>query len=768
MTTLTRPRHVYRGFALVGLVLALVAGTAGGGTAGTGTATGGATHPVTSNGTRPATSNAAAPSAPLPVTPAGKHVDTFHGTQVPDPYRHLEDTSAAGVAAWMKAHADNARSTLDAIGARTALLDSLRRFDEATPGRVTGAVRTPSGLWFYEKRAAGAEQFALYVRQGLNGVERRLVDTDALSARDGQPHAINWFVPSPNGRYVAYGLSAGGSEDAVLHLLDVRTGKPVGKPLDRAQFGGVSWDGEQALYFNRLQGDRAQPTPTLDRYQRSAVYRLTVGAAAPVAVPLLGPDTPGVTIEPAEIPFVSITHDGRWALGTAINGVQREIKFYVAPAASLRTGRPAWRQLIDTRDAVTQVDYFDGTLYLLSHRGAPRSRLLALDIRASGMDQAQERIAPSDRVLTGLGAARDALYVEAREGNVKKLLRLPYGSDTPTPIALPVDGSFSLGSEGGGSATDGRLAGAVIELQGWQQARQIWAVQPDGIVVNTGLQPAGPFDAPTDIVTREVLVTSHDGQQVPLSIIHRRDTPLDGNRPTLLYGYASYGETEEPHYSTLRFAWLQAGGVYAVANPRGSGVFGEQWYKAGFQATKPNTWRDFIACAQALISGGYTRPARLGIMGGSAGGILVGRAMTERPDLFAAVIASVGALDMVRSEDTPNGVPNIPEFGSRRTEAGFQALLGMSTYHQIKDQVAYPAVMFTHGVNDPRVEVWNSTKTAARLMAATSSGRPVLLRLDFDAGHGIGNTRRQVETERADIIAFLLWQMGEPGYELRR
>jgi prolyl oligopeptidase len=253
---------------------------------------------------------------------------------------------------------------------------------------------------------------------------------------------------------------------------------------------------------------------------------------------------------------------------------------------------------------------------------------------------------------------------------------------------------------------------------------------------------------------------------VPMSIIHRTGTKLDGANPTILYGYASYGITEEPFFSPSRLAWMDAGGVFAVANPRGSAVFGKDWHLAGKQTTKPNTWKDFIACAEYLVGEKWTRPSRLAIWGGSAGGILVGMAMCERPDLFAAVMPAVGCMDMVRAETTPNGIPNIPEFGSRKTEPGFRALLAMSAYHQIKDGVKYPAVLFTHGVNDPRVEVWNTTKAAARLMAASTSGKPVLVRLDYEAGHGIGDTKAQVLDERADTFAFVMWQTGMPGWEL--
>ena len=420
---------------------------------------------------------------------------------------------------------------------------------------------------------------------------------------------------------------------------------------------------------------------------------------------------------------------------------------------------------------MTGVAYFNDTLSLLSHKGTPRSQVLRIDLKKPELSKAQVLVAHSDRVVTGITAASDALYIEARDGNIKRLFKRTHTSaGEVVEVKLPVQGSFQLnGNEGALGAGDPRFPGLVLELQGWNRARQIYLVGADGSVRNSSLQPEGPFDAPADVVATEVKVKSHDGAMVPMSIIHKRGTQLDGRNPTILNGYASYGITEEPFYSVSRLAWLEAGGVYAIANPRGSGVYGQEWYKSGFQSTKPNTWKDFIACAEWLIAQKWTSPDRLGILGGSAGGILVGRAMTERPDLFVAAVPAVGALDMVRAEVTPNGVPNIPEFGTRTHEAGFRALLAMSTYHQIVDGKTYPAVLLTHGVNDPRVEVWHSTKTAARLMAAQAAlpggSKPVLLRLDFDAGHGIGSTKAQQLQQRADVFTFFLWQMGVQGYQ---
>lgn len=702
----------------------------------------------------------------LPVAPVRNVSETFFGTRVDDPYRYMENIKDPQVAAWMKAQSDHARTTLKAIPGRDGMLDDILKYDEAVSARVTGITRVPGDVWFYEKRGAKENQFKLYMRRGVAGAETLLFDPEALQKNTGKPHAINYFVPSPDGRYVAYGVSAAGSEDAVLHLIDTKTGKERGKPIDRAQFGGPSWapDGK-SFYFNRLQLLK-KGMSDLEKFQRSEVFRVRVGGA-PEAKPVFGLRSAGVQITPAEIPFVGVTQDGRWALGFVINGVQREITLYVAPANTLASARPAWKKLFDASAEITKADYHDDTLYLVSNKGAPRSQVLRAKLEGFDLAQAEVVVPASERVVTGIAAAKDALYVEARDGNVKRLYKLPHAKGaTVSEIALPVRGSFALGDdESGASAANPALPGVVLDLQGWNRARQIYAVAADGTVSNTGLQPQGPYDAPEDVVATEVKVKSHDGAMVPMSIIHKKGVKLDGNNPTLLYGYASYGITEEPYYSVSRLAWLDAGGVFAIANPRGSSVYGQDWYKAGYQATKPNTWKDFIACAEYLVAQKYTNPKRLGILGGSAGGILVGRALTERPDLFAAVIPAVGALDMVRAEVTPNGVPNIPEFGTRSTEAGFRALLAMSTYHQIKDGTAYPAVLLTHGVNDPRVEVWHSTKTAARLMAASTSDRPVLLRLDYESGHGIGNTKKQTLEERADMFAFLLWQMGVPGYQ---
>ena len=262
-----------------------------------------------------------------------------------------------------------------------------------------------------------------------------------------------------------------------------------------------------------------------------------------------------------------------------------------------------------------------------------------------------------------------------------------------------------------------------------------------------------------DVEVLDVKLASHDGVMVPMTLLYKRGLKRDGTNPTLLTAYASYGFSETAGFSSARMVWIEQGGVIAVANVRGSGVYGDAWYRAGFKATKSNTWKDGIACAKYLIAEGYASAKTLGVMGTSAGGIFVGRSVTSAPELFAAAIFDVGVMDAVRAEESANGITNISEFGSAKKADEFPALLEMSTYHNIRDNTAYPAVLLVHGMNDPRVDVWHSAKVAARLQAASNSGKPVLLRLDMQAGHGMGSTATQRYAMAADIYSFLLWQM---------
>jgi prolyl oligopeptidase len=695
-----------------------------------------------------------------PVAPVRPVTDEYFGVKVVDPYRYMENLKDPEVAGWFKAQNDYTRAILARLPGREALVSKIKELDEAVPARVFDVRRLPNGRYFYQKRLASEDVPKIYMRNGLAGEEKLLVDP-ATFARSGGPHySIDYYAPSFDGRYVAFGVSPAGSEDAVLHVLDADTGKETGDVIDRAQFGSPNWlpDGRSFLY-NRLQklGPNAAPT---DRYLKSRAYLHVLGVDPDKDPAVFGVEiSPTISVRPEDIPFAATAPASSYVFAVVAHGVQIEWTMYAAALNSLNKPHIPWKKICDVDDDVTGFDVYGEDLYLLSHKDASRFKVLHTRLSNPDLAKAEVIVPASEAVIRNLAAARDALYVQELHGGIGRLLRVAYGSK-PEPVALPFEGSVDL------AATDQRVPGTLLEMASWTKAYKIYAYDPPSKqVTDTKLQPIGPYDDPKDLESVEVKAKSYDGTLVPLSIVYKRGLKLNGSNPTLLWGYGAYGITQDPAFDPKRLAWFDLGGVFAVAHVRGGGEYGEDWHLAGKGLTKQNTWKDFIACGEYLIEHKYTNSAHLGGMGVSAGGITIGRSLTERPDLFAALIDAVPASDAVRAEFSPNGPPNIPEFGSVKTEDGFKGLYAMSPYHHVKDGMAYPAVMLTTGFNDPRVISWEPGKMAARLQAATANGKPVLLRVDYEAGHGFGSTKTQRQLELADEWSFLLWQFGEPQFQ---
>jgi prolyl oligopeptidase len=701
------------------------------------------------------------PSAPPPATPVKPVMDEFFGTKVTDPYRYFENLKDPDVESWFKAQDGYTRGILARIEGRDSLLARLKQLDAAKSAHVSGVRRLPSGRFFYEKRGPSEDMPKLYVRDELAGQEKLLVDPETFAKPGAPKYAINYYAPSLDGRYVVVGVSPAGSEDAVMRVVDTTTGKETGDVIDRAQFGSPAWlpDGRSFVY-NRLQklGPKSAPT---DRYLKSRVYLHELGRDPDKDPLVFGADaSPAIRVDPTDIPIIEAVRGTSWIVGFLAHGVRNEITAYVAPAPAAGKPPGPWKKICDVEDAVTGFAAHGDDLYLLSHKDASRFKVLHTSLSKPDIAAADLIVASGEPVLRDLAAASDALYVQELDGGIGRLLRVPYGSKAET-VALPFNGTAEL------MATDQRVPGTLVAMTSWTKATAIYSYDPQSNqTTDTGLQPMGPNDAPADLESVEVKVKSHDGTMVPLSITYRKGLKRDGANPAVLEGYGAYGITEDPAFDPLLLAWYELGGVFAVAHIRGGGEYGEDWHLAGKGLTKPNTWKDFIACGQYLVDQKYTSPARLGGLGGSAGGITIGRSITERPDVFAAVIDAVPASDLLRMELTPNGPPNVPEFGTVKAEEGFKGLYAMSPLVHVTDRTPYPAVMVTTGWNDPRVISWEPGKMAARLQAATSSGKPVLLRVDYEGGHGIGSGNTQRLQELADELSFLLWQFGAPTFQL--
>jgi prolyl oligopeptidase len=689
-----------------------------------------------------------------PVAPVREVVDEYHGTKINDPYRFLENVKDPEVQTWMKGQAEYAESVLKRIRGRDAMLKRIQEIDDDVASVISRIRRIPNGKIFYLKRLSNENISKLYEREGRDGKEILLVDPEALEKSTGTPHAINYYEPSPDGRYVGYGISKAGSENSVLHILEVVTGKIIDQPIDRAKFGTPRWlpDGK-GFFYNRIQLLPPNSPPT-ELYKKTMVYFHKLGTDPEQDELVFGYGMSGIDIKPTDFPGIIVQPGSDQVIGVINKGVSPEYAFYIAPLSKIDGSQTAWRKIFDMDDKVRNIFIRGNDLYMLTFKNAPRSKLLKTSLAKPDLEKAETVVPMTEATIEQITMAKDGFYVELMDGVVGRLLRIPFDEKgKQDQIQLPFDGDvFLLGNHT-------QISGVLFGITSWIRTDVIYEYDPvKRNVVDTKLQPLGKYDAPEDLVSVEVKVKSHDGTLVPLSIIHKRNLKLDGKNPTLLYGYGAYGIPYNPYFSPSDLAWLEKDGILANAHVRGGGEYGEEWHLAGYQKTKPNTWKDFIACAEYLIEKKYTSSQFLAGSGGSAGGILIGRALTSRPDLFTAVIPQVGCLDMLRMEVTPNGVPNIPEFGSVKTEEGFKALYEMSSYHHVKDGVRYPAVLLTHGVNDTRVEVWTSAKMAARLQAATSSGKPVLLRLDYDAGHGVGSTKKQYQEEQADIYSFILWQ----------
>jgi len=695
----------------------------------------------------PAPAGSGKKPAPAPLKPV---TETLWWRKVTDNYRYMEALDPATIA-WMKAQGAYTRSILDSIAPLARLKADVAKFT-ASFGLIQGYVAF-GGRAFYEERAPGSDNFDLVVRD-RSGV-RKIVDVAALRAANGdKPFAINYFLASPDGGKVAVGISEGGSEDAAMTVYDAASGAKIAGPIDRAQFGASAWSDDSAtLYFVRLKQLAPGDAPT-EKYKDATAETWNL-KDEPVAV--LGSKVGhGPPIAPTEFPVILMSVGAPMAAALSINGVQNELAMWLAPAAKASDPAAAWVKFITREDEVTSMDMRGPDVILLSHKDAPTFQVLVLQADQPLSKATTLVPAQPDRVIESIHAAADALYVFARHGAYSQLLRVPAGTTNIEEIALPVAGHVAE------AFTDPRTQGVTIGLSSWVTQPTVYAYDAaNKSFADLKIGTRGDID-PSHYVVSDLRAKAGDGVMVPLSLVQPKDAK--GAQITIVEAYGSYGISELADFSARRAAAMRQGITYGVCHARGGGELGEAWRLGGKDANKHNTWGDLIACGEHLIARGITAKDKLFIIGGSAGGITMGRALTQRPDLFAGVIDLVPAGNTLRGEFSPNGPPNIPEFGTVTTQEGFKNLYDMDTIAHVRKGTQYPAVMVTTGLNDPRVSPWEPAKVAAALQASDTT-KPVLLRIDEEAGHGIGSTKTQTDSITADWIAFVFWRAGLPDWQ---
>jgi prolyl oligopeptidase len=697
--------------------------------------------------------------------------DQYFGTHVVDPYRWMETPENPELLEWLKAQAHYTSATLERIPARKELLARIHALDQSVSD-VYGIVQA-GRRFFYFRSDPDRSVPQIVFRDGFDGGERVLFDPATLAQAAGHAEA-GWFAPSRDGRYLAIGISFGGAEEAGhLRVLDVDRGQLLDEDLPRVWAGpgdvSASWlpDGRTFTYLQFPALDPGQSPQERLLRSRSLVHTLARNTDGRGDRPIFGFGLdPAIELAKENFNLVEIGPTSRYAVAISETVDVDLAALFVAPVAQLSAKRVHWTRVAGPDDQIqsnANLEVHGRDLYVVSRKDAPRFRVLRIDLAHPDVSRSGIAVPQSELVIENIGAAADGLYLLDLDGGLSRLRRAPWGTSHAEPVSLPFTGSIRA------VYTHPASPGALLRMRSRTHPNVILRVDGDsGASTDSGWQEAAKADF-SAIEEREVVAIGHDGTRIPLSIVIQKNAPLDGERPTLLDSYGAYGVfgTAKPYFDPVLLAWLERGGVFAVAHPRGGGEFGEEWHRGGMQQTKLNTVFDTLACAQYLVDHHYTNPGKLALQGASAGGLVVGGAIAWRPDLFAAAIDHAGMSDALRAETSANGPGNIPEFGSTRTAAGFHSLYAMSPYHQLRDGVAYPAVLLETGVNDPRVDAWHMAKMAARLQAASTSGRPVLLRVDFDTGH-FGGTTEQTERLVADEWSFLLWQFKDPQFQPAR
>lgn len=677
-----------------------------------------------------------------PATEKKVVVDHLHGVDIPDPYRWLEDASDPAVKEWVAKENAYTQSVLDRLPGRAEIRERLSALLDI--GSVAQP-RVAKGHYFYLKREGTQNQPILYVRDGLDGAERVLVDPNAFS-KEGLV-ALDWWYPSEDGRYVAYGLSANGDEKSTLSIRDVATVKDLPDKIAQTRYASVAWlPDSKGFYYTRYPA--AGSVPAGEENYHAHVFFHQLGTDAAKDQKIFGEGRPA-----EELPSVAISPDGRWLVVTASTGWSKT-EVYLD---DLNQPELKFVPLIEKQEHLYQVTPRNDRLYIVTNEGAPRYRVFTADPQNPARDQWHELIPEGPDILNGIDVVSDTvvgLYMHRAASRLQLFSR----DGKPTrEVKLPMLGTVA----GIGSEWDGHEL--LFGFQSFTMPTVIYHVDLGNDQMTPWQQVKTDIDLSNYDVS-QVEYPSKDGTPISMFLAHKRGLEQNGKNPTLLNAYGGFNISMTPMFSPTRLLFLERGGLIAIPNLRGGGEYGETWHKAGILGNKQNVFDDYIAAAEWLIRERYTDHDHLVIQGGSNGGLLTGAALTQGPDLFRAVVCQVPLLDMLRYDKFKIARLWIPEYGSADNAEQFKWLSAYSPYQHVKDGTAYPAVLLTAAESDSRVDALHARKMAARLQAATTSSQPILLRLETKAGHGAGKPRSKQLDEQTDIWSFTFWQLGTaPG-----
>ncbi|MEP6584180.1 MAG: prolyl oligopeptidase family serine peptidase [Ginsengibacter sp.] len=696
-----------------------------------------------------------------PATKTLDSSDTYFGVTYQDPYRWLENFKDTAVASWFKQQAQLSNSILNKISGRDELIAEWKMLDKLQPPQISSR-NYENGKIFYRKTMPGENVSKLYYREGMNGKEQLLFDPTTYVK--GKTLSIQGTLPSYDGKKIVIAYSESGAEISTIKVMDVATKTFMPETIYPSWFGPISWtfDNKAFTYFSQKTGDNTSPEFELNTKTR--LHKL--GDDVKNDIDFLSNESyPALDIKPNELPFAGLNKDSRDYIFGDLSNVRSEMFTYYAPASQLYSGKIDWKILCKPEDKIVRGREIIGNdIYAITYKDAKKYKLLHTSLLNPDWNSA-ETIAEEkpDETLESITHCKDYLFLIYSDGINNHIYKYNFKTKKTSDIALPYKGSAYI------FCLDNKTNNCFAGLTSWNKPYTEYNFNAETNVFSPSQFNKAPVfpAAYKNLEVKEVEVEGHDGAMIPLSIIYKKGTKLDGKSVCLMDSYGAYGYSMAPYFNYLENALAIKGVVIAIPHVRGGSERGEEWYKAGYKTTKPNTWKDFNSCAEYLIQKGYTSADRLAGTGTSAGGILISRAITERPDLYAAAICNVGCANAMRMEFAPNGPANIPEFGTVKDSIECKALYEMDGVQHVVGSTKYPAVICIGGWNDPRVIAWEPGKFAAALQNATNSGKPVIMKVNYDNGH-FTEDKSVTFANFADQFAFAMWQCGHPDFQLKK
>jgi prolyl oligopeptidase len=668
--------------------------------------------------------------------------DTVQGHKIVDPYRYLEDSSGADTKVFVDQEMAYTRSLLDPLPGRDKIN---ARLAQLLPIGTVGPPQMGGKYYFHTRRDAGQNQPVLYVRDTLKGDDRVLLDVNKLSS-DGTV-ALDWWFASEEGKYIAYGTSPSGSEESTLHLIETATGKTLSDSIERTRFASLAWlKDSSAFYYTRhpKKGD----VPAGEEVYRVKVFFHQLGTD-PAKDPLIFEDKRN----PQYIPGVTLSEDDRWLLISVFEGWTK-VELYLQD----RQSKNPPVELTTAKDFLYGGDFYQGKLYITTNEDAPHYRVFVSDASNAKRENWKELIPQSEAVLQGASVTGGKIFAQYEHNVASELKIFSLDGKKLADVPQPAIGNVF--------STSGRYDRKEVffAFQSFTVPPSIYRYDLASGKSELWAKVDAPSIDPSAYDVRQEWYSSKDGTKIPIFIVSKKGLVKTGNNPTLLTGYGGFNVSLNPTFNRSMYLWMEHGGVYAVANLRGGSEFGEDWHRAGMLEKKQNVFDDFISAAEYLIAQKYTDKDHLAIYGGSNGGLLMGAMITQRPDLFRAVVCAVPLLDMLRYQNFQIAKLWIPEYGTAEDAKQFDWLYAYSPYHHVKAGQEYPAILFMTADTDTRVDPMHAKKMTALMQAEAKNGssqeKPILLRIDTKAGHGQGKpVAKQIE-ESTDMYSFLFWQLG--------